>query len=110
MTDIYRPGTRVKSMDDSTYTGVVLGPSGYEGGSKVRFDNGQTYPASQSRLEILQTPAGPVLYDLEISDFDNWQFFQSLKMIRREEVDQIGRYRLDKKWHHRVKGEPYKAK
>jgi hypothetical protein len=107
MTDTFRPGTRVTSKDDATYTGVVVGPSGYYGGSKIRFDNGQTYPASHDRLTIESTPDGLEIEQDEKADFDNWQYFQSDGMIRKEDKFQLEYYRLDTSWHHRIKGKPY---
>ena len=93
--DGFAPGVRVRSLDDASYVGVVVGPSDYDGGVVVRFSVANTYPCSVSRLEVIaEAPA-----DDEASDFEAWLQSRGSMMHDRPRPELGRRYRLDEAWH-----------
>lgn len=57
-------GTKVSCISEPLQTGVVEGPSEYEGGVFVRFSPTLAYACSISGLRVLEYPDEPVIYEV----------------------------------------------
>jgi hypothetical protein len=108
---LFRAGCEVSVKSDESLTGVVQGPSDYEGGVIVRFSKSLMYPCSTSGLNLINQPEGDLLGEgLEAEDFERWLFMQSNVMHSLPYRDQMGAYRCDALWHQRHERAPYKSR
>ena len=57
-------GTKVSCISEPLQTGVVEGPSEYEGGVFVRFSPSLAYACSTSGLRVLEYPDDPIIYEI----------------------------------------------
>jgi len=57
-------GTKVSCISEPLQTGVVMGPSEYEGGVFVRFSPTLAYACSISGLRVLEYPDEPIIYEI----------------------------------------------
>jgi hypothetical protein len=89
-------GEKVISLSDPEYSGVVTGPSPFEGGVVVRFSRSLQYPCSIPLLEVVdRVPASH-----EQDDFEAWLYLQDNDTRDCQDLELLTRrWRLDFDWH-----------
>ena len=89
-------GEKVISTSDRNYSGVVTGPSPFEGGVVVRFSRSLQYPCSIPLLEVVDRVPAPH----ERDDFEAWLYLQDNATRDCQDLPLLTRrWRLDFDWH-----------